>query len=34
MLDKFGIELEEAVSKRIEDGPREWKLLQKKLFAK
>lgn len=34
LLAKFGIEIEDAVSKSIESGPREWKNLQKKLFAK
>ena len=34
LLAKFGIQLEDVVIKRIDDGPREWKQLQKKMFAK
>ncbi len=34
LLGKFGIQMDDIISKRIEDGSREWKLLQKKMFAK
>lgn len=33
-LNRFGVQLDETTLKKIVDGPREWKVLQKKLFAK